>query len=42
VAWSDLDGNEYELTISSSSNTDHERDNIIYRRILQAASFQAD
>jgi probable addiction module antidote protein len=34
------DGNEYELTIHY--DTDEELDNIIYRDILQAASFQAD
>jgi probable addiction module antidote protein len=34
------DGNEYELTIPY--DTDEELDNIIYRDIIQAASFQAD
>ncbi len=34
------DGNEYELTIHY--DTDEELDTIIYRDILQAASFQAD
>jgi probable addiction module antidote protein len=34
------DGNEYELTILY--DTDEELDNIIYRDIIQAASFQAD